>query len=178
MTRSVDPRTSLSFFFALEAEVTETCRRHLIDAAVTRDGPIKLEEITRVEIRELGNNLGTFLAMKMRGKDQTMTDLSGAGNGFEALGQIYSDYRPQGGASDHGLLATIFRLKWWTSDGNSRRSFAEVLHDWDHLVTQYEPASNDRISERLKCANFMGHAPQPIGKILEVQAKRLGRTAR
>eukprot|EP00959_Pyramimonas_sp_CCMP1952_P166363 3477242-Pyramimonas_sp.AAC.1 len=64
-----------------------------------------------------------------------MTKLAGAGNGFEALRQIHADCRPSGGTSEHGLLTAIVQPKWWTSDDHSRRSFAEVLHDWDHLVT-------------------------------------------
>ncbi|CAK0861993.1 unnamed protein product [Prorocentrum cordatum] len=156
-----------SFCFTLEAEVTEIGWKSLYDAAVGHAGPIAAEDIQNAETLELSRNLSTFLAMKMRGKAQTMTKLTGAGNGFEALQQIYADYRPSGGTSEHCLLTTIAQPKWWTSDDRSRRSFAEVLHDWDHLVTQYELASHDAISDRRKCATILGYAPLPIRKVLD-----------
>ncbi|CAK0838226.1 unnamed protein product [Prorocentrum cordatum] len=156
-----------SYFFTMEAEVTEMGWRHLYDAAVTHVGPISFESITNEETRELSRNLGTFLAMKMRGKAQTMTKLAGAGNGFEALRQIYADYRPQGGTSEHSLLTTTVQPKWWTNDDHSRRSFAEVLHDWDRLVTQCELASQEKISDIMKCATILGYAPLQIRKVLD-----------
>eukprot|EP00959_Pyramimonas_sp_CCMP1952_P411539 8623799-Pyramimonas_sp.AAC.1 len=105
--------------------------------------------------------------MKMRGKAQTMTKLAGAGNGFEALGQIYAEYRPQGGASEHSLLTTTVQPKWWTSDDHSGRSFAEVLHDWDQMVTQYKLANQEKISDIMKCATVLGYAPLPIRKVFD-----------
>ncbi|CAK0789057.1 unnamed protein product, partial [Prorocentrum cordatum] len=148
-------------------KVAEMGWKSLYDAAVGHAGPIAAEGIQNAETLELSRNLSTFLAMKMRGKAQTMTKLAGAGNGFEALRQIYADYRPSGGTSEHSLLTTIVQPKWWTSADHSRRSFAEVLHDWDHLVTQYELASHDTISDRLKCATILGYAPLPIRKVLD-----------
>ncbi|CAK0799166.1 unnamed protein product, partial [Prorocentrum cordatum] len=44
---------------------------------------------------------------------------------------------------------------------------SEVLHDWDHLVTQYELANHEKISDRLKCATILGYAPLPIRKVLD-----------
>ena len=99
--------------------------------------------------------------------DGAYDDFAGAGNGFEALRQIYADYRPQGGASEHSLLTTIVQPRWWTSDDHAKRSFVEVLHDWDHLITQYELASQEKVSERLKCATILGYAPTSIKKMLE-----------
>eukprot|EP00959_Pyramimonas_sp_CCMP1952_P238749 4989176-Pyramimonas_sp.AAC.1 len=73
----------------------------LFDAAVTHVGPINTMNIASAETLELSRNMGTLLTVTMRGKAQTMTRLAGAGNGFEALRQIYSDYRPHGGTSEH-----------------------------------------------------------------------------
>ncbi|CAK0831771.1 unnamed protein product, partial [Prorocentrum cordatum] len=147
-----------SYFFTMEAEVTEMGWRHLYDAAVTHVGPISSESITNEETRELSRNLGTFLAM---------TKLAGAGNGFEALRRIYADYRPQGGTFEHSLLTTTVQPKWWSSDDQSRRSFAYVLHDWGHLVTQHELASQEKILDIMTCATILGYAPLQIREALD-----------
>ena len=57
-----------SYFFSVEAEVSEMGWKLLFDSAVTHVGPIDPLNITNLEIREIDRNLSTLLAMKMRGR--------------------------------------------------------------------------------------------------------------
>ena len=170
-TFSGDPSEFESYFFALEAEITEMGWKDLLDGAIRHQGTITPASIVNAEIQEVNRNLSTFLSMRMRGKAQTMTRLAGAGNGFEAIRQIYADYRPQGATSEHSLMMTIVQPKWWTSDQHAKRNFVEILHDWDELCSQYELLTGDPISERLRCATIIGHAPLNIKKMLESSSK-------
>ena len=95
------------YFFMLEAEVTAMQWHALWDSAIAHVGPIPPSSIINTEVQEINKNLGTFLAMRMKGRAQTLVKLAGPGNGFEALRSIVADYRPHGTTSEHSLMMTI-----------------------------------------------------------------------
>ena len=156
--------------FPFEAEAEELGWGHLVQAAITHTEPIANSTLNAAA-SDVSKNLYLWLSLKMKGKAQTIVKLAGHGNGFDALRQVYAEFRPSGNTSTHGMLATIIQPHWWTKQPHKDRPYTDVLLDWDQLIAQYELASGERITNATRCATVLGFAPQEIKAMLKSAAR-------
>ena len=131
-----------SWAFVFESVAAESGWTDMVVEAVARREPIHQSELGPA-VAIVGTNLYAFLANRCRGNAQTIVKLVARGHGFEALRQIYSEFRPHGMEPNAVMLATIVQPFWWKKPPHDRRAFLEVLRDWDSLIAQYELSSKE-----------------------------------
>jgi len=151
--------------FEAEAMARELGWEDLWMAARDEVDPIDVVRLNAGAVR-IADNLYSLLAMRTRGKAQTIVKLCPRGNGFEALRRIYKEYRPSGDEPELSQLTTIVQPKWWHQAPHKDRNFNDVLLDWDQLIAAYELSSGESISNSLKCATILGFGPKPIEQML------------
>ncbi len=58
------------------------------------------------------------------------------------------------------MLAAILTPTWW--GGGSGQLFTDVLVQWDELIATYEMASSEKVTDGMKVATIIAHAPPGI----------------
>ena len=86
------------------------------------------------------------------------------GNGLEAWRVLCREYQPAVGGRFVNMLRNILNAMQWQSSVD----FRESLISWDNLVLELEQRSSEKISETLKIAIALDHAPTRIAESLRL----------
>ncbi|CAK0881727.1 unnamed protein product, partial [Prorocentrum cordatum] len=107
---------------------------------------------------QVGRSLYQLLASTTKGTAQSIVNLRPRGDGFETMRRLYGEYRPRLN-DEHGqmLQQILTPLGWKEREGKER--FTEVLVAWDELVSRYERATGEEVTQNMKTSAIMAHAP-------------------
>ena len=130
-----------------------------IDMAIKEQAPIEAAALGDVA-RSLNHDLYYLLASKMQGPAASVVKLVERGNGLEAVRMLYKEYRT-GLAEDHSqMLSMILTPDWWKTRDQS--AFVDTLLAWDELISQYELATSEKVTDKMKVATILAHSPQMV----------------
>ncbi len=104
---------------------------------------------------EVANSLYHFLVQTVDGRALQLIHLVQRGNGLEAWRVLCREYQPAASGRFAIMLRNILNPKSWQSSVD----FRESLISWDNLVLEFEQQSTEKISETLKIAIILEHAP-------------------
>jgi hypothetical protein len=145
----------------------------LVDAAIVEQQPITDVGLS-ADARAINHDLYFLLASKVRGPAAAVVKLVDRGNGLEATRRLYKEYRT-GLAEDHAsLLSQILTPTWWRE--RSAESFTDVLLAWDELTSRYELASGERVTDAMRVATVLAHAPGEVKTLLHTASRDIRRT--
>ncbi len=113
---------------------------------------------------EVAKSLYHFLVQTVDGRALQLIHLVQRGNGLEAWRVLCLEYQPAVGGRYASMLRNILNPKQWQSSVD----FRESLISWDNLVLELEQRSSEKISETLKIAIALDHAPTRIAESLRL----------
>ncbi len=113
---------------------------------------------------EVAKSLYHFLVQTVDGRALQLIHLVQRGNGLEACRVLCREYQPAVCGRFANTLRNILNPKQWQSSVD----FRESLISWDHLVLEFEQQSTEKISETLKIAIILEHAPTRIAESLRL----------
>ena len=112
----------------------------------------------------VNGSLYHLLVSLCKGTAQSIIKLVPRGQVFEAMRQLYKEYRPDLN-EDHGvLLQHVLNPTWWKEQTGL---FTETLIAWDTLIARYETATGEKVTENMKTSTIMAHAPEEIKSLLK-----------
>jgi len=130
-----------------------------IIAKTTTDNDTLEEEPLKVS-----RTLYHLLATTTRGPAQSLIKLTKGGHGLEALRRLYADHRTNLD-EDHAMaLGGILTPNWWSD--RSDQIFTGILTQWGELVADYQRATGEAISDRVKISVIVTHAPKYVKNFL------------
>eukprot|EP00959_Pyramimonas_sp_CCMP1952_P230006 4808525-Pyramimonas_sp.AAC.1 len=68
------------------------------------------------------------------------------------------------------MLQQILTPTWW-KDREGKERFTEVLIAWDELISRYERATGEQVTQNMKTSTIMAHAPEEV-KVMLRSAQR------
>mgnify|MGYP002811089245 CR=1 FL=1 len=115
---------------------------------------------------EVAKSLYHFLVQTVDGRALQLIHLVQRGNGLEAWRVLCREYQPAVGGRFANMLRNILNPKQWQSSVD----FRESLISWDNpvLELELEQNSSEKISEALKIAIILEHAPTRIAESLRL----------
>ena len=144
-----------------------------VDAAIREDRPIPPERLDEAATR-INGDIYFLLATKVKGPACSVVKLVERGNGLEAVRCLYREYRT-GLAEDHAaLLAMVLTPTWWKDRENE--SFTDVLLAWDEVTANYELASGQQVTDAMRVATVLAHAPQSVKDVLHTASRETRRS--
>ena len=133
-------------------------------ALSTRKDEIE-EDLLDEENNVVSRALYHLLVTVVSGPALSLVKLTQRGWGFEALRRLYREYRT-GLHEDHAtMLAAILTPTWWGE--RTTQLFTDVLTQWDELIANYQMASGERVTDGMKTATMLAHAPAGIKSFLQ-----------
>ncbi len=144
----------------------------LVDAA-TVEQQLVTDVGLPADARAINHDLYFLLASKVRGPAAAVVKLMDRGSGLEATRRLYKEYR-SGLAENHAsLLSQILTPTWWRE--RSAESFTDVLLAWDELTSRYELASGERVTDAMRVATVLAHAPEEVKTLLHTASRDIRR---
>ncbi|CAK0815286.1 unnamed protein product, partial [Prorocentrum cordatum] len=117
-----------------------------------------------------GRSLYHLLASTAKGAAQSIVKLCPRGDGFEAMRRLYKEYMPRLNEEHGQMLQHILTPTWW-KDREGKERFTEVLIAWDELISRYERATGEQVTQNMKTSTIMAHAPEEV-KVMLRSAQR------
>jgi hypothetical protein len=123
-----------------------------------------ITEVDELEMSEqtvaVSRQLYHLLVTVVKGPALSIVRLAPRGEGFEAMRRLYRDFRT-GLEEDHAvMLASILTPVWWNT--REDQLFTDILMQWDELIADYQMASKEHVTDGMKTATIIAHAPDKI----------------
>ncbi|CAK0790198.1 unnamed protein product, partial [Prorocentrum cordatum] len=118
----------------------------------------------------VGRSLYHLLASTTKGTAQSVVKLCPRGDGFEAMRRLCREYRPRLNEEHGQMLQQTLTPTWW-KDREGKGRFTEVLIAWDELISRYERATGEQVTQNMKTSTIMAHAPEEM-KVMLRSAQR------
>ena len=134
-----------------------------LDGAESREEPILIEAQTP-EVQELGRVIYNVLAQVLGGRALALIKNVPRGSGLEAWRRLAREYEPQSGARWSAMLSSVLAPAGWEALGGN--AFEDALVDWETRAAKYEAASGDKLSDAIRVAIVLQHAPRGIREAL------------
>ena len=72
--------------------------------------------------------------------------------------RLYLEYRPKLNEEHGQMLQQVLTPLWW-KEREGKERFTEVLIAWDELISRYERATGETVTQNMKTSTIMAHAP-------------------
>eukprot|EP00435_Cladocopium_sp_Y103_P027470 s353_g6.t1 len=93
------------------------------------------------------------------------------GSGFQAWKALCETYEPNVGGRHTAMLMGIIGPAW---ENTKEADLLEALESWEVMVRRYEVQSNETISDAMKVAVLMRHAPSSVRSGLRTASTQVG----
>ena len=111
----------------------------------------------------LSNIIDAVLLTKTEGKAFSIVHLTPRGAGAEAWRLLRAEYAGSSGARLGNMVREVVCTRdQWLADVSAGKDFRTSFVEWEIKVAAYEVASGDRISEAVRAATIMDHAPDAV----------------
>ena len=128
------------------------------------------EQVTGENQVAVSRQLYHLLVTCCGGPALSLIRLTPRGHGFEALRRLYWEYRPELEEDHASHLAAILTPTWWAEHRDT--SFVHVLLKWDELIADYQMATGEEITDKMRTATVIAHAPAEIRTFVHSLARR------
>ena len=109
--------------------------------------------------------LYSILLSKVDGKAFALVALVPRGNGLEAWRRLREEYCGSSSARLAGLVREVlYPRDAWAADAASGKEFPTSLNEWEGKLQEYCATSLDSISETVKIATVLDHAPPALAR--------------
>ena len=153
------------FAFRFESYVALLGWSYALESAEDSDQPIAMDQLAE-DPKNIALNLYALLASVTSGRSLSILKLVGQRNGLEAWRLLKKEYEPKSGNRVAGLLRAVLNPKWWDKELSSGKDFCDILNKWEIKISEYTQASGDTLSEAVKVATVLEHAPSPYKDLL------------
>ena len=138
----------------------------------------QVQRYSDIVLAELGQNgqekavvLFNLLTQSVEGRAlQIMMNVE-SGNGFQAWKALCENYEPDVRGRHTAMLSGIIAPSWESIKEND---FLEALESWEVQIQRYEVQSREQISDSMKIAVLMKHAPMPLRNALRTAGTQIG----
>ena len=140
----------------------------VLGVAEAQTAPISMVGASLEAIR-LGKIIYAVLLTKTEGKAFSIVHLTPRGAGAEAWRLLHVEYAGSTGARLVNMVRELVCPKdQLMADVSAGKDFLLSLIEWDIKVAAYEVASGDKISEAVRVATIMDHAPDAVKSMLRL----------
>ena len=140
----------------------------LLKGAEDHDGPVIMTDLSDGQAKA-ARVLYAALVNLCRGKALTLARRCGRGEGFELWRRLCVEYQSSVGARTTAMLVGVLTPHW-----DDSRPFLDVLSEWELGIEDYEAQAQDLVSEAVKCAVVLKHAPPEVRKALQTHVAAIG----
>ena len=140
----------------------------VLEVAQAQTGPISMVGASLEAIR-LGKIIYAVWLTKTEGKAFSIVHLTARGAGAEAWRLLHAEYAVSSGARLGNMVREVVCPRdQCSADVSAGKDFLTTLIEWEIKVAAYEVASRDRISEEVRVATVMDHAPRAVKSMLRL----------
>ncbi|CAK0827956.1 unnamed protein product [Prorocentrum cordatum] len=140
-----------------------------LDRSREAEEPLTVDDLGEQGV-QVGRSLYHLLASTTKGTAQSIGKLCPRGDGFEAMRRLHKEYRPRLNEEHGQMLQQILTPLWW-KDREGKERFTEVLIAWGELISRYERATGEQVTQNMKTSTIMAHAPEEV-KVMLRSAQR------
>ena len=117
----------------------------------------------------LGKIICAVLLTKTEGKAFSIVHLTARGAGAEGWRLLHTEYAGSSGARLGNMVRDVVcPREHWSADVNAGKDILTSLIEWEIKAAAYEVASGDKISEAVRVAMIMDHAPDAVKSMLRL----------
>ena len=135
-----------------------------LEKARDSENPLTADDLGEAGV-QVGRSLYHLLASTTKGTAQSIVKLCPRGDGCEAMRRLYGEYRPRLNEEHGQMLQQILTPLWW-KEREGKERFTEVLIAWDELISRYERAAGEDVTQNMKTSTIMAHAPDDVKTML------------
>ena len=111
----------------------------------------------------MGNIVHALLLTKTEKKACIIVHLTAIGAGAEAWRLLHAEYARSSGAKLGTMVRDVAcRREQWLANAAAGKDFLTSLIEWEIKIAAFEVASGDKISDAVRVATIMKHAPEPV----------------
>ena len=110
----------------------------------------------------MGNIVSALLLTKTERKACSFVHLTATGAGAEAWTLSHAECAGSSGAKLGTMVRDVAcRREHWLANAAAGKDFLTSLIEWEIKIAAYEVDSGDKISDAVRVATIMKHAPEP-----------------
>ena len=136
----------------------------MLEVAEAQTAPITMVGASPDALR-LGKIICPVLLTKTEGKAFSIVHLTARGAGAEAWKLLHTEYA---GSSGNMVRGMVCWREQWSVDVNAGKDSLTSMIEWEIKVAAYETARGDKISEAVRMATIMDHAPDAVKSTLRL----------